>query len=193
MNYETMNDIKSKKERALSYIIQEGNTRPVSVYELNKQLGDSTILQELVTEGIILEKKVEVNGFLLDIPLDTVTLYFNKIEREKDDVSIPILKSNLLGESNLQMNSKSVDLNSLNSQIQSLKNQLYELNNVELKLKKKLRGNLDVQKTLNDHYRQLHEYNEIKDVGQMLLGKCAEIEGTTTREMYKKFGLELND
>ena len=52
---------------------------------------------------------------------------------------------------------------------------------------------MDVQKTLNDHYRQLHEYNEIKDTGQMLLGKCAEIEGTTTREMYKKFEVELND
>jgi hypothetical protein len=52
---------------------------------------------------------------------------------------------------------------------------------------------LDVQKTLNNHYLQLHEYNEIKDVGQMLLGKCAEIEGTTTREMYEKFHVELND
>jgi len=188
-----MNDIRSKnewKENASSYIKQEGDMRPVSFYELNRQLGNSSILQELVADGIILEQKIEINGLSLDIPLDTVTLYCNKIKREKDTVSTSALKSNFLEESYLQISSKTVDLN---SQIQSLKNQLCELNNVELNLRKTLRSNSDIQKTLNDHYQQLHEYNEIKDVGQMLLGKCAEIEGTTTREMYKKFEVELND
>lgn len=51
-----MNDIKGK-EKALRYIKQEGNTRPVSFYELNSQMLGNTniysILQELVTEDFM--------------------------------------------------------------------------------------------------------------------------------------------
>ncbi|XP_046926142.1 DNA repair protein SWI5 homolog, partial [Lynx rufus] len=46
---------------------------------------------------------------------------------------------------------------------------------------------------LEDHISQLHEYNDIKDVGQMLLGKLAVIRGVTTKELYAEFGLDMND
>uniref|UniRef100_A0A8C0WVT6 DNA repair protein SWI5 homolog n=1 Tax=Castor canadensis TaxID=51338 RepID=A0A8C0WVT6_CASCN len=46
---------------------------------------------------------------------------------------------------------------------------------------------------LDDHISQLHEYNDIKDVGQMLLGKLAVIRGVTTKELYPEFDLDLND
>ncbi|XP_032978850.1 DNA repair protein SWI5 homolog, partial [Rhinolophus ferrumequinum] len=46
---------------------------------------------------------------------------------------------------------------------------------------------------LDDHISQLHEYNDIKDVGQMLLGKLAVIRGVTTKELYPEFGLDMND
>lgn len=46
---------------------------------------------------------------------------------------------------------------------------------------------------VDHHIRVLHEYNEIKDVVQALMGKCAELEGRTTRDMYDKFGLQLDD
>ena len=46
---------------------------------------------------------------------------------------------------------------------------------------------------LQVHIDKLHEYNEMKDVGQLLLGKIAEVEGTTTAALYEKFGLELDD
>jgi len=36
-----------------------------------------------------------------------------------------------------------------------------------------LSGATDIQKILDAHYKQIHEYNEIKDVGQMLLGKVS--------------------
>ncbi|CAB5118851.1 unnamed protein product [Rhizophagus irregularis] len=95
-----------------------------------------SILQELVTEDFILEQKIEINGLSLDIPLDTVTLYFNKIKSNKDKVSAPTLRSSVLEESCLQTSSKSVKSVEPNSQIQSLKNQLLELNNYEIDLKK---------------------------------------------------------
>ena len=48
-----------------------------------------------------------------------------------------------------------------------------------------------------DEYQQyiddLHEYNEVKDTAQILLGKLAEVRCTTVSELYKQFDLNLDD
>ena len=46
---------------------------------------------------------------------------------------------------------------------------------------------------LQQYIDHLHEYNEIKDVGQLLLGKLAEVQGTTVSELYREFDLSLDD
>ncbi|XP_072104838.1 DNA repair protein SWI5 homolog isoform X1 [Mobula birostris] len=46
---------------------------------------------------------------------------------------------------------------------------------------------------LDQHIDQLHEYNDIKDVGQILLGKLAIVRGVTIKDLYGEFGLELDD
>ena len=46
---------------------------------------------------------------------------------------------------------------------------------------------------LQRHIDKLHEYNEIKDVGQMLIGRVAELQGTTTTALYGQFGLSVED
>ncbi|XP_029024905.1 DNA repair protein SWI5 homolog [Betta splendens] len=46
---------------------------------------------------------------------------------------------------------------------------------------------------LEHHINVLHEYNDIKDIGQSLLGRIAALRGTTTRDLYSHFGLELDD
>uniref|UniRef100_A0A8C6YK87 DNA repair protein SWI5 homolog n=1 Tax=Naja naja TaxID=35670 RepID=A0A8C6YK87_NAJNA len=46
---------------------------------------------------------------------------------------------------------------------------------------------------LENHITLLHEYNEIKDTGQMLLGRLAVIRGVTTKDLYPEFDLDLND
>lgn len=48
----------------------------------------------------------------------------------------------------------------------------------------------------NEYMGQLnkvHKYNDMKDIGQMLLGQLASVEGETTKEMYKRFGMNLDD
>ena len=46
---------------------------------------------------------------------------------------------------------------------------------------------------LKVHIDKLHEYNELKDTAQMVLGRIAYQEGMTTRELYARFGLDLDD
>ncbi|KAF3702150.1 DNA repair protein SWI5 -like protein SAE3 -like protein [Channa argus] len=46
---------------------------------------------------------------------------------------------------------------------------------------------------LDHHINMLHEYNDIKDIGQSLLGRIAALRGTTTQDLYTHFGLELDD
>lgn len=50
-----------------------------------------------------------------------------------------------------------------------------------------------LEEELQTHIDALHEYNEMKDTGQLLLGKIAELEGTTTTSLYERFGLELDN
>ena len=49
------------------------------------------------------------------------------------------------------------------------------------------------EEELQQHIDRLHEYNEVKDMGQLLLGKLAEVEGTTTAAIYQRFELELDN
>ena len=42
---------------------------------------------------------------------------------------------------------------------------------------------------LGQHIDALHEYNEIKDATQAVLGRLAVIDGVTTKELHEKYGL----
>ena len=89
-----------------------------------------------------------------------------------------------------QVESKSVLCSEqLSRDVEKLKTQLKEID-----------GNIEEltacgcrEDELKLHISALHEYNEIKDIGQMLLGKIAEVEGTTTTALYERFGLDLDN
>ncbi|KAJ2782191.1 hypothetical protein GGI15_002989 [Coemansia interrupta] len=43
------------------------------------------------------------------------------------------------------------------------------------------------------HMERLHTYNDIKDAGQVLFGKLAELRGKTAREMHEEYGVQSDD
>lgn len=51
----------------------------------------------------------------------------------------------------------------------------------------------DPATTIREHIRLLHEYNEIKDVAQTLIGMVAEDRGVCQIEVYKDFGVDPKD
>ncbi|KAG0222825.1 swi5-like zinc finger protein [Actinomortierella wolfii] len=77
--------------------------------------------------------------------------------------------------------------------ILALKAEIALLEREEQEIIKTLHGNGTPKEILAQHVKKLHQYNEIKDVGQLLLGKCAEFEGTTIRRQYEIFGLDPDD
>jgi hypothetical protein len=50
-----------------------------------------------------------------------------------------------------------------------------------------------VNKIVKDHIKLLHEYNELKDVGQGLMGLIAEQRGVRIVEVQDEFGIDAND
>ena len=51
----------------------------------------------------------------------------------------------------------------------------------------------DRDERLQLYISKLHEYNEIKDTGIVLIGKLAEVESLTTADLYGTFGLQVED
>ncbi|KAF9191650.1 swi5-like zinc finger protein [Haplosporangium sp. Z 767] len=79
------------------------------------------------------------------------------------------------------------------AKIEELKAMIRELEQKEKEIIQAIRGDGTPSEIIAQHIKELHQYNEIKDVGQVILGKCAELEGTTIKEQYEKYGLDPED
>jgi DNA repair protein Swi5/Sae3 len=47
--------------------------------------------------------------------------------------------------------------------------------------------------TVKQHIKLLHDYNDIRDVGQGLIGMIADGRGIRVGELYEEFGVDLKD
>ncbi|KAI6075954.1 DNA repair protein SWI5-like protein [Aix galericulata] len=78
----------------------------------------------------------------------------------------------------------------------ALRREIEELRQKELALDQEIAQLMSEGYSLEElekHIALLHEYNDIKDAGQMLLGKLAVIRGVTTKQLYPEYDLELSD
>lgn len=53
--------------------------------------------------------------------------------------------------------------------------------------------NKDAQATVKSHIKLLHDYNEIRDVGQGLMGIIADNRGVRVRDVYQDFDVDEGD
>lgn len=49
------------------------------------------------------------------------------------------------------------------------------------------------EETVKKHITLLHDYNDIRDVGQGLIGMIADNRGVRIGELYDEFGVDLKD
>ncbi len=47
--------------------------------------------------------------------------------------------------------------------------------------------------TVKRHIKLLHDYNDIKDIGQGLVGMIADQRGLRVGDLYEEFGVDLKD
>ncbi|KAJ5081343.1 hypothetical protein NUU61_009607 [Penicillium alfredii] len=84
-------------------------------------------------------------------------------------------------------------LASLSKSITTLQTQQSELEAELAELTSKLSSRQNPSTTVQRHIRLLHEYNEIKDVGQGLMGLIADAHGVRQIEVQKEFGVKEDD
>ncbi|KAF8428633.1 Swi5-domain-containing protein [Tirmania nivea] len=82
---------------------------------------------------------------------------------------------------------------SLKSQVESLQKQLDEVIAKQDDVNSKLKDPTNPEATVKRHIKTLHEFNEIRDVAQGLLGLIADSRGVRVQDVYPEFGLDSDD
>ncbi|KZT62009.1 Swi5-domain-containing protein [Calocera cornea HHB12733] len=59
-------------------------------------------------------------------------------------------------------------------------------------LEKELNGK-DPNEAVKEHIRILHEYNELKDATQLMIGRLANMKDITIRQTHEDYGLTSDD
>ncbi|KAL4909475.1 hypothetical protein BDW74DRAFT_146653 [Aspergillus multicolor] len=90
-----------------------------------------------------------------------------------------------------QDSQKDKKLATLRTSITDLESQTAKLEAQIADIRAKLKN--DPSDTVKRHIRLLHEYNEIKDVGQGLMGLIADARGVRQIDVQKEFGVGLKD
>ncbi|KAF3391363.1 Mating-type switching protein swi5 [Penicillium rolfsii] len=82
-------------------------------------------------------------------------------------------------------------LDTLRASINNLQSQEAQLEAEIAEIKKKLRN--DPSETVKRHIRLLHDYNEIKDIAQGLMGLIAEARGVRHVDVQREYGVNEED
>ncbi|KAL8796048.1 MAG: hypothetical protein Q9195_001624 [Heterodermia aff. obscurata] len=80
----------------------------------------------------------------------------------------------------------------LKARIATLESQIEETRLKKKETAEKL-NNPDAQATVSKHIKLLHQYNEIRDIGQGLMGLIADQRGVRIVDVYEEFGVAQGD
>lgn len=85
--------------------------------------------------------------------------------------------------------------NTLNDERQSLKKKINELEKEELQLDEEIAKLLGrgVSTDLSLEMNALHEYNNMKDMAQVVIGYLANFECMTVRDLHNRYNLPVDD
>lgn len=201
----------SELETEVKHYLQRVN-EPQNLEEVSNGVSSPSseveeVLEKLVKDGYIVQKKLVING-------ETLNLYWHHGKAETNEASKsellsatplhpPSARSRLSFKSPVIKNSPdttplssrkwsklsrgSTDTESLSKEVHSLRERLKEVEEEIASFPEAYR-----EDELQLHIEKLHEYNEMKDTGQVLIGKIAEVNGTTTAALYEEFGLQLD-
>ncbi|KAJ5126297.1 hypothetical protein N7448_005609 [Penicillium atrosanguineum] len=89
------------------------------------------------------------------------------------------------------MDGRASRLNSLRESIAQLEGEKFQMEVEVEEIRSKLQ--LDPSIIVNRHIRLLHEYNEVKDTAQGLLGLIADARGVRQAEVEREFGVKEGD
>ncbi|EIW87312.1 hypothetical protein CONPUDRAFT_149340 [Coniophora puteana RWD-64-598 SS2] len=73
------------------------------------------------------------------------------------------------------------------------KNRLEQLQAEVNELQKTLGENKNAERIVANHIQLLHRYNEAKDAAQILIGRLANLKGTTVRQIHEDMDLLDDD
>ena len=171
-------------EQAILHCIR-GFTRPLLLTELmeniklHKEKEVNTCISEMCRKQKLCTKQVTEKECLIWENKDSDSLLPLVNVTPRKPFKIP-RSSN----STPQKNSESTD--HVMEDVEAAKEKLHSL---ECEVKKYS----NYKEKLQLHISKLHEYNEIKDSGIVLIGKLAEVECLTTTDLYEAFDLQLED
>lgn len=115
----------------------------------------------------------------------------NELLQSASEFNLPVFKGTNYISYNPETFFKAQDLQKLNE----LKAKVTELRD-EIDTKKDeltLPTDQSISTAYKGYMETLHRYNEAKDTAQALIGKLAQLTGTTTKELYPKFNLSVED
>eukprot|EP00105_Crassostrea_gigas_P017635 XP_011435487.1 PREDICTED: DNA repair protein SWI5 homolog [Crassostrea gigas] len=106
----------------------------------------------------------------------------NDLRRPKTTAFKSPLQNTSQKSSNGLKNSEQDDVQELEKKLETFNTEIAELESRGLKVE-----------MLQTHIDKLHQYNELKDCAQMVLGRIAVLEGVKTKDLYPRYNLDLED
>ncbi|OLY83856.1 Biogenesis of lysosome-related organelles complex 1 subunit 2 [Smittium mucronatum] len=120
-----------------------------------------------------------------------IDLYLDQTEHITDQVADLEV---LVGELDEYSKVLEAKFSRIGSDLKQLESELISLKTEHDNLRVKWGGSIDEAKTLvKDHIETLHLYNETKDAAQIVLGKLAEMQNKTIKELHADFNISPSD